>query len=292
MIGFFVTQSWIEIASSLRLLYFLVASPPIKHCPQVQHASPWFREKKEIGNDVLWVLFRETQITAHCPIHGPSPSDFRWTGCGRYSTASPLEVLLGDDDFRFFIQALALGDVSASFTTKCDSVLVWTSTSTSMFTGIDTQPCMDSYPPTGLSVLEYWVFGFCSIRCVYLLLPPTFESNSFIQLSLKEIVDGGRSDTYTFPNMTPQIPSQQLSWSMIAFVKSFSLNKIYVDPIHRILVSFPLLLVECETWFVQINLWWIAMILMDGNKGCKEYNLSFPALILSSRYQSRICDVV
>ena len=31
-----------------------------------------------------------------------------------------------------------------------------------------------------------------------LVLPATSESNSFIQLSLKEIVGGGRGDTYTF----------------------------------------------------------------------------------------------
>ena len=56
-------------------------------------------------------------------------------------------------------------------------------------------------PPTGLTVLDYWVFGFGWIRWVSLLLPATSESNSFIQLSLKEIVGGGRGDAYTFSFM-------------------------------------------------------------------------------------------
>ena len=56
--------------------------------------------------------------------------------------------------------------------------------------------------PTGLTVLDNWVFGFGWIRWVPLLLPAASESNSFIQLSLKEIVGGGRSDTYTFSKMT------------------------------------------------------------------------------------------
>ena len=38
-------------------------------------------------------------------------------------------------------------------------------------------------------------------RWVSLLLPATSESNSFIQLSLKEIVGGGRGDTYTISCM-------------------------------------------------------------------------------------------
>ena len=50
------------------------------------------------------------------------------------------------------------------------------------------------------------VFGFGWIRWVSLLLPATSESNSFIQLSLKEIVGGGRGDTYTFSYMISPDP--------------------------------------------------------------------------------------
>ena len=45
--------------------------------------------------------------------------------------------------------------------------------------GIDMQLGVDSNPPTGLSVLDNWVFGFGWIRWVSLLLPATSESNSF-----------------------------------------------------------------------------------------------------------------
>ena len=110
------------------------------------------------------------------------------------------------------------------------TVLVWSSSSylSTICTGIDTQLWMDFGPstgltvlveclvpsrpnkksfsiswvnccsPTGLTVLDNWVFGFGWIRWVSLLLQATSESNSFIQLCLKEIVGGGRGDTYTF----------------------------------------------------------------------------------------------
>ena len=66
--------------------------------------------------------------------------------------------------------------------------------------GIDTQLCVDSHQLMGLTVLELG-FGFGWIRWVSLLLPATSESTSFIQLSLKEIVGGGRGDAYTFSYM-------------------------------------------------------------------------------------------
>ena len=40
---------------------------------------------------------------------------------------------------------------------------------------------VDSCPPTGLTVLDNWVFGFGWIRWVSLLLSGTSECNSFIQ---------------------------------------------------------------------------------------------------------------
>ena len=57
---------------------------------------------------------------------------------------------------------------------------------------------MDFAPSTGLTVLDNWVFGFGWIRLVSLVPPATSESTSFIRLSLKEIVGGGRGDTFTF----------------------------------------------------------------------------------------------
>ena len=57
---------------------------------------------------------------------------------------------------------------------------------------------VDSCPPTGLTVLDNWVFGFGGIRWESLLLPATCEPNSFIQSCFKEIFGGRRGDTYTF----------------------------------------------------------------------------------------------
>ena len=109
---------------------------------------------------------------------------------------------------------------------------------------------MDSCPPAGLSVLDNWVFGFGWIRWVSLLLPATSESNSFIQLSLKEIVGGGRSDTYTF--LVYDFSRfhhfrDTISWecivkddcvrSCLIELHSFLLSKFYVDPIHCFDVS-------------------------------------------------------
>ena len=37
--------------------------------------------------------------------------------------------------------------------------------------------------------------------------------------------------------------------------------------VHRILVHFPILLVRCKTWFGQIKLYWILVILMHGIHG-------------------------
>ena len=74
--------------------------------------------------------------------------------------------------------------------------------------------------------------------------------------------------------------------SCLIELQSFPLSKLYIDPVHRVLVHFPLLLVRCKTWFGQIKLYLILMILMRGIHSRKEYRLSVPARILSSRYQS------
>ena len=48
--------------------------------------------------------------------------------------------------------------------------------------------------------------------------------------------------------------------SCLTKLQSFSLSKLYIDPIHRILVPFPLLLVHCKTWFSQIKLLRISVV--------------------------------
>ena len=65
--------------------------------------------------------------------------------------------------------------------------------------------------------------------------------------------------------------------SCLIELQSISLSKLNTDPTHGIMVHFPLLLVRCKTWFGQIKLCWVLMILMHGIHGCKEYRLSVPA---------------
>ena len=144
---------------------------------------------------------------------------------------------------------------------------------------------MDSCPPAGLPVLDNWVFGFGWIRWISLLLSATSESNSFIQLSLQEVVGGGRSDTYTFSYMIfsrfhHNNFRDTISWERLIKddrITSFSLSKLYIDPQFRVPVSFPLLLIRCKTWFGQIKLLRISVLSIHGIHGCKEYRLSFPA---------------
>ena len=78
--------------------------------------------------------------------------------------------------------------------------------------------------------------------------------------------------------------------SCLIELQSFPLSKLKIGPIHRILVPFPLSFVRCKTWFGQIKLLRILVVLIHGIHGCKEYRLSFTAWILSSRYQSWIND--
>ena len=48
-------------------------------------------------------------------------------------------------------------------------------------------------------------------------------------------------------------------------LQSFSLSKLKIDPVHRVLVSFPrFLLVPCKTWFGQVKLVRIFVFLVHG----------------------------
>ena len=104
-----------------------------------------------------------------------------------------------------------------------------------------------------------------SLCCFLRLLNP----NSFIQLSLKEIVGDCRGDKYAFSYIISPVSittffrdtiscacivkSDCITFCLIE-LQSFSLSKLYIDPTHRILVPFPLLLARCKTWFGQIKL--------------------------------------
>ena len=83
-----------------------------------------------------------------------------------------------------------------------------------------------------------------------------------------------------------RIPSGSFRSCLIE-LQTFPLSKLYIDPVHRVLMSSPLfLLIPCKTWFGQVQLLRIFVILMHGIHGCEEYRLSVPARILSSRYKS------
>ena len=139
--------------------------------------------------------------------------------------------------------------------------------------------------------------GFVGCPCCFqLLLNPILSSNYLWRKSLEEA-----EVTHILSRMWfLQIPSQQLSrynklgvyregWlHYILFDRIWILyvEQAVIDPIHRVLVSFPrFLLVPCK--LVRIFLF-----LVHGIHSREEYCLSFPVWILSSRYQSWIDDGV
>ena len=166
---------------------------------------------------------------------------------------------------------------------------------------------VDSCPPTGLSVLENWVFGFGWIRWVSL----PASSDFWIQFNHPIIFVRNLRwwskwhiyflvyDFFRFHNnycrdttSWEYIVKDDCDKSCLTELLSFPLSKPYIDPLHRIVVPFPLLLARCRTWFGQIKLLRISVFLIHGIHGCKEYRLSLTAWILSTRYQSWICDGV
>ena len=262
--------------------------------------------------------------------------------CRRYSAASRLEVLLDEDDVRFFDELLNSEMFCFFYNCMWQSwysevsvgllqlgALLSTNGSPFLFdlllqfVGIDTQLWMDfnlptgltvlveflvpswpnktsfsifwvdSCPPTGLTVLDQWVFGSGWIRWVSLLLPATSESNSFIQLSLKKIVGGGRGDTKTFlvcdfSRFHHNNFRDTISWerivkddcitSCLLELQTFPMSKLNIDPIHRVIVPFPRFrLAPCKTWFGHVKLIWIFVILVHRIHSRKEYCMSVPA---------------
>ena len=105
---------------------------------------------------------------------------------------------------------------------------------------------------------------------------------------------------YDFSSSHHDILRDTISWECVVkddFVrpclielKSFLLSKFYVDPIHRVFMFLPLfLLVPCKTRCFQVNFVRISVFFVHRIHRRKEYRLSF-AQVLSSRYQSWICD--
>ena len=241
--------------------------------------------REDIENISLSVLFRTTPISLQCPIPRSSLSNCCWMSCRRYSAASRLEVLLDEDDFSIFFTSSRTRKVSASFATACDNPGTLKSMAVS-------SSWVDCCPPTGLPVLGFlFLVGFVGCPCSFqLLLNPILSSNCLWRKSLEEAEVTHILSRIWFL----QIPSQKLSRynkleciaedDCITFCliepESFTLNKLYIDPIHRVLVSLPLfLLVPCKTWFGQIKLFWIFVFLVHGIHNRKVKNtvcLSLP----------------
>ena len=60
--------------------------------------------------------------------------------------------------------------------------------------------------------------------------------------------------------------------SCLIELKSFLLTKFYVNPIHRVLMYFPLfLLVPCKTWCCKANVIWIFVFFVHRIHSRKEY---------------------
>ena len=148
--------------------------------------------------------------------------------------------------------------------------------------------------PTGLPVLDNWVSSFGWIRWVSLLLPATSESNSFIQLLLKEIFGRSRGDTYIFSyNNFSRFHHNNfrdtMSWecvvkndcvrSCLIELQSFPLSKLYINPIHSVLVSFPrFLLVHARRGWVKSSLYGSLCSLSMGFTAVKNTVSVFPCL--------------
>ena len=69
--------------------------------------------------------------------------------------------------------------------------------------------------------------------------------------------------------------------SCLVELQSFPKSKLYIDPVHRILV---------QMWFGEIKLLRIFVILMHGIQGYEEYRLCFPSRIWSVNWLHIRCD--
>ena len=104
-----------------------MATPFLDHvlCERKCNTQFLDSKKEDIENIVLLVLFRTTRITPHYPTRGSSNSNLCWVGCWRYSAASLHEMLLDEDDFRSFWQALVLGDVLLPSQLSVTILVLW-----------------------------------------------------------------------------------------------------------------------------------------------------------------------
>ena len=288
--------------------------------------------KESILSVALSVLFRTTRITLHCPIHGSSPSIRLWMGCRRYFVANRLEVLVDEDDPRSssrvrehgsFLLVSQLHVAIQTLWSRClcpraEWTIVHSRVSPFLFDlrlhfrlrlrlCLNVQQTLAHNWKPGLPVLTigFLVFGWVCWKSfttssnfwTQFFHPVVFKGNlrrrsrwriDFLENDFSRSHHDSLRDTKSWK----RVMKDDCVRSCLIELQFFPLSKLFIHPVHRILLPFPLSLVQCKTWFGQMKLLRILTILIHGIHGCKEYRLSFPAKILSSRYQSWICDVV
>ena len=190
--------TWYSFCSLLSFFWIRFQRRTVRKCSRQPLDSNW----EDTENIVLLVLFRTTRRTLHCQVHGSSPSNFCWMCCRRYSAASRHGVLLDEDDFRSYWQALERGNFLSLSQLHVPMLVPWSRCWVlppgwtlvhprvspfllSAWCPRDQTSHLFRSPvnccsPTGLTVLDKWVFGFGWIRWVSLLLPAISESNSLI----------------------------------------------------------------------------------------------------------------
>ena len=134
-------------------------------------------------------------------------------------------------------------------------------------------------PHTGLRVLDHWALCYGSIRWVSWLIPTASESKSHIQLTLQESVGGGRGHIYLL--VYDFFFRDTISWECIveddcitSWWDRTSILLSWASCIStKYTVSWCLLhfcLYDAETWFGQIKLMRIFVILIHGIHSCIE----------------------
>ena len=264
-------------------------------------------------------VLRTTRITLHCPIRGSSLSHSWWMGCWRYSAASRLGMLLGEDDFRSFSQALELGDVLLLSQMRVTILLLWSQcrvpppescsptglpvlvwSSSSIFEGIDTQLWIDFDPSTGLSVLVEcmmsswpkkisfpisWV-DLVHPRVSQLLTIGFLVLVGFVGcLSATNLNHTSNSLCGNFSVVVEVTHTPSGIWILQMPRLTHPLSKLYIDPIRRVLVSFPRMMQDV-VW--SGSLWSLFM----GFTAVKNTVCLSLLEFLSSRCQSWLCDGV
>ena len=264
----------------------------------------------------LWEWFRRIQIALHCSCHKTSSLIFHWMGRRHYFVADRLEELVDEDDSRsssrvrehgnfrlvsqlhvaiqtlksMSISSRCVTSVSLSLSKRLTDKLVLSQPSkmrVSISWALERDVCSAI---TGRPVL--WIgFGFSSNFWTQFLHPIISQWN--LRKRPRWLI---YFFVYDFSSFHLDSLRDTTGWECIikddcvrpylTELQSFPLSKLHVNPVHRLLMHFQLIMfVPCKTWCGQVKLLRILVIHVHGIHGCKENRLSFLAQMLSSRYQ-------